>query len=82
MRSLALELAPRTRVNAVSPGPVDSPMVAPLMAARGAQIIEQTPLKRLCTTVEVARVLAFLCSDWSSFITGENVHVNGGLYMH
>ena len=82
MRSLALELAPRTRVNAVSPGPVDSPMVAPLMAARGAEIIAQTPLKRLCTTTEVAKVVAFLCSDWASFITGENVHVNGGLYMH
>ena len=81
MRSLALELAPRTRVNAVSPGPVDSPMVAPLIAARGADIIAQTPLKRLATTGEVSRVLAFLCSDWASFITGENIHVNGGLYM-
>ena len=81
MRSLALELAPRTRVNAVSPGPVDSPMVAPLIAARGPEIIAQTPLKRLATTDEVAKTIAFLSSDWSSFITGENIHVNGGLYM-
>jgi 3-oxoacyl-[acyl-carrier protein] reductase len=80
-RSLALELAPRVRVNAVSPGLIDTPMVRPLMAARGPQLIEQTPLKRLGTSEEVARVIAFLCSDWASFITGETVHVNGGLYI-
>jgi 3-oxoacyl-[acyl-carrier protein] reductase len=39
-------------------------------------------MKRLCTTGEVARVLAFLCSDWSGFVTGENINVNGGLYMN
>src|SRR5580692_8455648 len=49
-RSLALELAPRVRVNAVSPGLIDTPMVVPLMKARGPQLIEQTPLKRLGTS--------------------------------
>jgi len=80
-RSLALELAPRVRVNAVSPGLIDTPMVVPLLKARGPQLIDQTPLKRLGTSDEVARVIAFLCSDWASFITGETVHINGGLYI-
>jgi 3-oxoacyl-[acyl-carrier protein] reductase len=80
-RSLALELAPRVRVNAVSPGLIDGPMVQPLLHARGPELIEQTPLKRLGTPEEVARTVAFLCSDWASFITGETVHVNGGLYI-
>ncbi len=80
-RSLALELAPRVRVNAVSPGLIEGPMVQPLLRARGPQLIEQTPLKRLGTPEEVARTVAFLCSDWASFITGETMHVNGGLYI-
>jgi 3-oxoacyl-[acyl-carrier protein] reductase len=79
-RSLALELAPRVRVNAVSPGLIEGPMVQPLLAARP-ELIDQTPLKRLGTPEEVARLVTFLCSDWASFITGETVHVNGGLYI-
>jgi 3-oxoacyl-[acyl-carrier protein] reductase len=79
-RSLALELAPRVRVNAVSPGLIEGPMVQPLLIARP-DLIDQTPLKRLGTPEEVAHLVAFLCSDWASFITGETVHVNGGLYI-
>jgi 3-oxoacyl-[acyl-carrier protein] reductase len=80
-RSLALELAPRVRVNAVSPGLIEGPMVQPLLRAHGPRLVEQTPLKRLGTPEEVARTVAFLCSAWASFITGETVHVNGGLYI-
>ncbi|HQS08203.1 MAG: 3-oxoacyl-ACP reductase [Rhizobiales bacterium 24-66-13] len=80
-RSLAIELAPRVRVNAVSPGLIDTPMVRGLMDAKGAALLDQTPMKRLGTVEEVARVVAFLCSDWASFVTGETVHVNGGLYI-
>ena len=81
VRSAALELAPNCRVNALSPGPIDSPMVAPLMKRRGDEILAQTPLKRLGTPDEVAKAVAFLASDWASYITGENLHLNGGLYM-
>lgn len=80
-RSLALELAPRIRVNAVSPGLIDTPLIKPLLAARGDELIRATPLKRLGTPEEVARAIAFLCSDWASFVNGETLHINGGLYI-
>ncbi|HZP21787.1 MAG TPA: SDR family NAD(P)-dependent oxidoreductase [Bauldia sp.] len=81
MRSAALELAPKTRVNAVSPGIIASEMTRKLVADRGDQLVAQTPLARLGKPDEVASVIAFLCSDGASFITGETVHVNGGLYI-
>lgn len=80
-RSLARELAPRVRVNAVSPGLIDTPLIQPLLKVSGPALIDQTPLKRLGRPEEVARVIAFLCSDWASFLTGETVHVNGGLHI-
>ena len=80
-RSLARELGPRTRVNAVSPGIIDTPMASDLIRVRGAQSIEQTPLKRVGQPAEIASVIGFLCSDAASFVTGEVIHVNGGLHM-
>lgn len=80
-RSLARELGPKTRVNAVSPGVIVTPMTSRLLADRGEAVIQQTPLSRHGTSEEIANVIAFLCSDASSFITGEAIHVNGGLYM-
>ncbi len=80
-RSLARELGPVTRVNAVSPGVIDTPMATELIRLRGADSIAQTPLKRLGQPGEIASVIAFLCSDGASFITGEVIHVNGGLHM-
>lgn len=80
-RSLARELGPRTRVNAVAPGIIETPMTRDLLATRGESSIAQTPLARLGQPSEIASVIAFLCSDAASFITGETVHVNGGIYM-
>lgn len=80
-RSLARELAPNTRVNVVSPGIIDTPMAVDLIRLRGADSIAQTPLKRLGQPQEIASVIGFLCSDAASFVTGEVVHVNGGLHM-
>lgn len=80
-RSLAAELAPRTRVNAVSPGIIATGMTSDLRSQRGEALIAATPLRRYGTSDEIASVIAFLCSDGASFITGEVVHVNGGLYM-
>ncbi len=82
-RSIAAELAPRgIRANAVSPGVIDTAMVRGLMAERGEAIIAQSPMKRLGTADEVAGAVLFLASDLASFVTGESLHVNGGLYMH
>ncbi|MGF6778675.1 SDR family NAD(P)-dependent oxidoreductase [Paraburkholderia sp. GAS334] len=80
-RSLARELSPRTRVNAVSPGIIETPMTAALIQKRGADSIEQTPMKRLGHPREIATAIGFLCSDAASFVTGEVLHVNGGLYI-
>jgi len=80
-RSLARELAPRTRVNSVSPGIIETPMTTELMRMRGADSIAQTPLKRFGQPSEIASVIAFLCSSDSSFMTGEDVSVNGGIHM-
>lgn len=82
-RSLATELSPRgIRANAVSPGLIDTPMIAAMMAERGPALVAQTPLRRLGTTAEVAGAVLFLASDLASFVTGETLHVNGGLYIH
>jgi 3-oxoacyl-[acyl-carrier protein] reductase len=80
-RSLAIELGPRLRVNAVSPGLIDTAMLVPLMRAGGDRLIDATPLKRLGRPEEVATTVSFLCSDWASFISGATIHVNGALYI-
>ncbi|MGO1789515.1 MAG: SDR family NAD(P)-dependent oxidoreductase [Micrococcaceae bacterium] len=81
-RSLALEVGHRgIRVNSVAPGIIRTSMTDRLVDASGETLLEQTPLGRYGTAEEVADVVLFLCSDASSFINGEVIHVNGGLYM-
>jgi len=80
-KSLARELGPRTRVNSVSPGIIETPMTNALIATRGSDSVDQSALKRLGQPSEIAAAIAFLCSTGASFITGEVLHVNGGLYM-
>ena len=80
-RTLAKELGPRIRANAVSPGSIETPMIARNIATRGEEIVSRTPLRRLGRPEEIASVIAFLCSDAASFVTGETILVNGGAYM-
>lgn len=80
-RSLAMELGPRVRVNAVSPGTILTPMVSDLVADRGEELLVNTPLQRNGTPEEVATVVGFLASNGASYINGETLHVNGGLFM-
>lgn len=80
-RSLALELGTRARVNAVSPGVIETQMTTGLIKHRGDELVSSTPLGRNGRPEEVAHVVGFLCSDAATFITGETIHVNGGLFM-
>jgi 3-oxoacyl-[acyl-carrier protein] reductase len=80
-RSMSRELAPRIRVNAVSPGTIDTPMVARFLAERGSQFVDAIPMQRLGQPHEVANAVAFLCSEAASYITGTTIHVNGGSYV-
>ena len=80
-KSLALELAPRTRVNCVAPGIIETAMTRDLLQEKGQALLAATPLQRFGTAQEVADVIVFLCSELASFVTGETIHVNGGLYM-
>ncbi len=68
-------------VNTVSPGYVETPMTAAIKPEVLAKVVASVPLGRMAQPGEIARVVAFLCSDESGYITGANLAVNGGLYM-
>ena len=68
-------------VNAVAPGLIDTDMTAAIPAAARATLIEQVPLKRIGAAREVAEVVRFLAGAGAAYITGQTIHVNGGLYM-
>ena len=78
-KSLAVELAPRVRVNCVAPGWVETEMAAPAYEAGGRAAVEATiPLGRVAAAADVAGPVVFLCSDLARHITGEILNVNGG----
>lgn len=79
-RSAALELAPAIRVNAVSPGFIETPLTRPLFAVDGvrAGLEGRTPLRRVGTVDEVATTVVFLCSAAAGYVTGHNLVVDGG----
>lgn len=68
-------------VNAVAPGLIDTDMAAAVPAEAREALLAQVPLKRIGTVQDVAEVIAFLAGDGAAYITGQVVHVNGGLYM-
>ncbi|HDI60740.1 MAG TPA: 3-oxoacyl-[acyl-carrier-protein] reductase [Desulfobacteraceae bacterium] len=81
-KSLARELASRgVTVNAVAPGLVDTDMAAALEPAAREALISTIPLGRIGTAEEVAAAVGFLASEAAGYITGQVLHVNGGMYM-
>jgi 3-oxoacyl-[acyl-carrier protein] reductase len=81
-KSLARELGSRNiRVNAISPGWIETDMTQTLPDAAKKAMAEGAALGRAGSAREVAEAIAFLASDRSSFVTGEVLRVNGGLYM-
>ena len=81
-KSLAKEVASRNiTVNTVSPGFIDTDMTKKLKDSQKDALMSSIPLGRMGSTEELAHVVQFLASDEASYITGENINVNGGLYM-
>jgi 3-oxoacyl-[acyl-carrier protein] reductase len=81
-KSLAREVASRgITVNAVAPGFIDTDMTKELSDAQKEAVFSQVPANRLGKPEEIAATVAFLVSAQAAYITGETIHVNGGMYM-
>lgn len=81
-KSIAKELASRNiRANAIAPGFIETPMTAVLNDTQREAIGSQIPLQRMGDPREVAKVVRFLASDDSSYVTGQVINIDGGLLM-
>lgn len=82
-KSLAKEVASRgITVNVVAPGFIETDMTNELTEEQQKAILTQVPAGRLGQAKEIAKAVTFLASDDASYITGETLHVNGGMYMN
>jgi 3-oxoacyl-[acyl-carrier protein] reductase len=68
-------------VNAVAPGLIETDLTATIPAEAREALLQQVPLKRIGAAREVAEVVRFLAGDGAAYVTGQVIHVNGGLYM-
>ncbi|MDE7170127.1 MAG: SDR family oxidoreductase, partial [Mucispirillum sp.] len=81
-KSTALELAPRgVRVNAVAPGFIETDMTASLSEDVKKAYLDKIPLKYLGTPEDIANAVLYLASPASDYMTGQTLHLNGGLYL-
>ena len=81
-KSLAREVASRNiTVNTISPGFIDTDMTKKLKEEQKSALVSSIPLGRMGSAAELANVVKFIASEEASYITGENINVNGGLYM-
>ncbi|MDP3704674.1 MAG: 3-oxoacyl-ACP reductase FabG [Legionellaceae bacterium] len=81
-KSLAAEMGSRgITVNVVAPGFIDTDMTAALPDMVKEEMLKRIPMRRLGHVNDIAEVVAFLASDAAGYITGETIHVNGGMYM-
>ena len=81
-KSLATEVGSRgITVNCVAPGFIETDMTAELPEDIKKQMLARIPINRLGSVNEIAETVAFLASPAAAYITGETIHVNGGMYM-
>ena len=81
-KSLAQEIGSRgITVNVVAPGFIDTDMTRELSDDQRSKLLENIPLRKLGQPEDIANAVLFLASDMSSYISGETLHVNGGMYM-
>ena len=81
-KSLAIEYAKKNiTINCVSPGFIQSNMTDKILESIKAVLTSRIPMSKLGTGEDVSNTVAFLSSDAASYITGETIHVNGGMYM-
>ncbi len=77
-REMAADFGPLgVRVNAIAPGEIDTAILSPGTE----KIVETIPLRRLGQTSEVAKAIYYLCTDQSSYVTGAELHINGGQHV-
>ncbi len=77
-REMAADFGPLgVRVNAISPGEIDTSILSPGTE----KLIEDIPLRRLGTPEEVAKAIYFLCTDQSAYVSGAELHINGGQHV-
>ena len=82
-KSLAQELASRNiTANCIAPGFIDTPMTSDLDENRKATVLENIPANRFGSPKDLSTAILFLASEESSYITGQTIHINGGLYMN
>ena len=81
-RALARELGSRNiTVNCIAPGFIETDMTAALSAVQQQALLAQIPLGHLGKPTDVAHAVAFLASPQAGYVTGQELHVNGGMYM-
>jgi NAD(P)-dependent dehydrogenase (short-subunit alcohol dehydrogenase family) len=77
-REMAADFGPLgVRVNAIAPGEIDTAILSPGTE----KIVETIPLRRLGTPAEVAKTIYYLCTEQSSYVTGAEIHINGGQHV-
>lgn len=81
-KAAAIDLAPRRiRVNSVHPGPIDTDMIKVRSDEENQRRVQQVPMKRMGTSEEVARLVLFLLSDESAYVTGAEISIDGGVSL-
>ena len=81
-KSLALEVSQRNiNINLIAPGFIESPMTNKLNDSQKETIMEKIPMKKFGNPIDIANIALFLASNQSSYITGQTIHVNGGMIM-